>query len=255
MNVFLSHSYDDNQIAQKVRNYLVHHGLGVFDDKNDIATGANLTASINEAINISDAVLFFISKSSDKSQWVQQEMSLAVSNKFKGKDVKLIPIVIDKSAVVPFFLKDYVYLDMSGSSSFESSMGKLLAGITNEQQTSVEQDLTAKLSSIEIEREYLKLKSLEHEELLKFKTRQMYFVSMIVMIVTIVVTSMVFLGWVAKIDYSDFEWVISFFVGAIASMFAAIAYTNKEKPYREKLIHKIDDLHKSLDKMGVEHDK
>lgn len=255
MNVFLSHSRDDNQVAQKVRKYLVHHGISVFDDKNDIATGANLTASISEAINTSDAVLFFISKSSDKSQWVRQEMSLAVSNKFHGKDVKLIPIVVEKNAEIPFFLKDYVYLDISGSSNFESSMNKLLEGLTTEQKTSLEQDLAAKVSNIEIEKEFLKLKSLEHQEDKKFKTRQMFFVSMIVTLISAIVVSFGFLGWVAKIEYSNFKWVIGFLVGAIASMAASILYMRKEMSRKDELIRKIEELHDSLNKMEARNDK
>jgi len=255
MNVFLSHSYDDNKIAQKVRNYLVHHGLGVFDDKSDIATGANLTASINEAINISDAVLFFISKNSDKSRWVQQEMSLAVSNKFKGKDVKLIPILIEKNAEIPFFLKDYVYLDISGSSNFENSMNNLIKGITSKRKTSLEQDLAAKLSNIEIETEFLKLKTLEHQEYEKFKTRQMFFVSAIVTSITALVVSLGFLGWVAKIEHSNFDWVLAFLAGAVASMIGAILYMRKEKPYKDEIIKKIEKLHDSLSKMETHNDK
>lgn len=255
MKVFLSYSSDDHKVAQKVRNFLVHHNVEVFDDKSDIATGANLTASINEAINNSDAVLFFISKSSDKSQWMQQEMSIAVSNKFQGKEIKLIPIVIEKNAEVPFFLKDYVYLDISGTSNFEKAMARLLKGLSSSQNTSIEQDLAAKVLNIEIEKELLKLKSLEHEEYKKFKTRQMFFVSMIVTLISAIVASVGLLGWVAKIDYSNFEWVIAFLAGAIASMTASILYMRKEKPHKDDLIRKIGNLHKSLKKMETHNEK
>lgn len=255
MKVFLSYSYDDYKVAQKVRNYLVDHGIEVFDDKSDIATGANLTASINEAINNSDAVLFFISKRADKSRWMQQEMSFAVSNKFQGKEIKLIPIVIEKNVEVPFFLKDYVYLDISITSNFEEAMARLIEGLSSSQSTSVAQDLAAKILNIEIEKKLLKLKSLEHEEYKKFKTRQMFFVSMIVTLISAIVASVGLLGWVAKIDYSNFEWVIAFLVGAIASMVGSILYMRKEKPHKDELIKKIDDLHQSLKKMEAHNGK
>ena len=255
MKVFLSYSYDDHKVAQKVRNFLVHHDIEVFDDKIDIATGANLTASINKAINNSDAVLFFVSKISDKSQWMQQEMSLAVSNKLQGKEIKLIPIVIERNVDVPFFLKDYVYLDISETSNFEISMGRLLEGLSSVQNTSIEQDLAAKVSNIGIEKELLKLQRLEHEEYKKFKTRQMFFVSMIATLISAIVASVGLLGWVAKIDYSNFEWVIAFLAGAIASMTASILYMRKEKPHKDDLIRKIDDLHESLKKMEPQNGK
>lgn len=255
MRVFLSHSYEDNDIANKVRNYLAHHDMAVFDDKADIATGASLNASISHAISNSDAVLFFISKNSEKSQWVQQEMSLAVSNRLKGKDVKLIPVLLDKSAEIPFFLKDYLYLDISKSNDFDISMKKLMEGIVSVQKTSLKQDLEAKVANIEIEKEILKVKSLEHEEFKKFKTRQMFFVSMIVTLVSAIVVSVGLLGWLAKIEYSNFEWIIAFLVGSMASMLGSILYMKKEKPNKEELNRKIDDLHEMVKKMEARHDR
>lgn len=255
MSVFLSYSFDDHQVVQKVRNYLVHHGIEVFDDKTDISTGENITASINEAINSSDAVLFFVSKNSDKSRWVHQEMSLAVSNKLKGQNVKLIPIVIEKNAELPFFLKDYLSLDISGSSSFDSAMAKLIAGINSGKNTSVEQDLAAKISNIEIERELLKLKSIEHEEHRKFKSRQMFFVSMIATLVSAIVASVGFLGWVAKIEYSNFEWILAFLIGAMASMIGSVLYMKKEEPHKDELLRKIDEIHNSIKNMEAHNDK
>jgi len=255
MRVFLSHSYEDNDIAKKVRNYLAHHDLDVFDDKSDIATGSNLKASINQAISASDAVLFFVSKNSEKSQWVQHEMSLAVNNRLKGKDVKLIPLVLDKNAEIPFFLKDYLYLDMSKSNDFDISMKKLIEGIKSEQKTSAREDLEAKVADIEIEKEFLKLKYMEHEEFKKFKTRQMFFVSMIVTLVSAIIVSIGLLGWVAKIDYSHFEWIIAFLVGSMATMFGSILYMRKERPNKEELNRKIDDLHKMIKELGVRNDQ
>ncbi|KVX03221.1 toll/interleukin-1 receptor domain-containing protein [Shewanella frigidimarina] len=255
MRVFLSHSYEDNDIASKVRNYLAHHDLTVFDDKADIATGASLNASISQAISDSDVVLFFVSKNSEKSQWIQQEMSLAVSNRLKGKDVKLIPIVLDRNAEIPFFLKDYLYLDMSKSKDFDISMKKLVDGIKSNSKTSVKQDLEATVANIEIEKELLKIKSLEHEEFKKFKTRQMFFVSMIVTLVSAIVASVGLLGWLAKVDYSNFEWIIAFLAGAMASMFGSIIYMKKEKPNKNELNKKINDLHEMIKKMEARHDR
>lgn len=255
MRVFLSHSNEDSDIARKVRNYLVHNGLNVFDDKNDITTGSNLTASINKAISSSDAVLFFVSKNSEKSQWVQHEMSLAVSNKLNGKDVKLIPLVLDKNAEIPFFLKDYLYLDISRSKDFESSMAKLIEGIKSEPTTSVREDLDAKVADIEIEKAFLELKSIEHEEFKKFKTRQMFFVSMIVTLVSAIIVSVGLLGWAAKIDYSNFEWIIAFLAGVMASMLGSVLYMRKERPNKEDLNKRIGELHRMIKEMGARNEQ
>ncbi|BFM06941.1 toll/interleukin-1 receptor domain-containing protein [Halioxenophilus aromaticivorans] len=255
MKVFISHTNEDAHIAIKIRNYLVHSDIDVFDDKADISMGSNLASSINEAIDASDAVLFIISRNTDKSRWVHQEMSLAISNKLNGKSVKLIPIVVEKNSEIPFFLKDYLYLDLSRGQDFETGMSRLIEGLRSDKKTSIQQDLEAKVTSIEIEKELLKIKSLEHEEFRKFKSRQMFFIAMIATLVSSVVVSIGLLGWVAKIEYSNFEWIIAFLVGAMASMLGSLLYMRKDRPHKDELVRKIDELHNSLKEMEARHDK
>jgi hypothetical protein len=255
MKVFISHTTEDAQIAKKIRNYLVLKGINVFDDKTDISMGSNLASSINEAISSSDAVLFVISKNTEKSMWVNQEMSLAVNNKLKGKDVKLIPVITERNSEIPFFLKDYVYLDLTRGQNFDSGMLRLIESLASDKKTSIAQDLETKVVNIEIEKELLKLKSLEHEEYKKFRSRQMFFITMIATLVSSIVASVGLLGWVAKIEYSNFEWVLAFLVGAAASMLGSLLYMRKERPNKDELLKKMDELHASLKDMEARHDK
>lgn len=254
MKAFLSYTHDDFGIAQKVRNYLVHHQIEVFDDRNEIATGDSLVASINHAINHSDTFLFFVSHKSEKSLWANQELSIALSKKMKGEKAKLIPIIIDKNAEIPFFLRDYVYLDLTSESNFDSSMSKLLSSISSESKTSYGEDLAAKASNIELEKRLLSIRSIEHAEHQKFKTRQMFIVSMIATLVSAVAASIGLLGWLAKIDYLNFEWLIAFIVGAVASMVGSILYMQKEKPHTKELLRKIEELKESLQQKEAQND-
>lgn len=255
MKVFLSHSHEDDDVAKKVRNYLISHGIHVFDDKVDISTGSNLSANINRAIKESDAVLFFISKNAEKSEWVRQEMSLAVSQKFKGKDVKLIPVILERNAEIPFFLKDYVYLDIAKNQDFDRSMRLLVDGLEAGSSMPIDQEIAAKVEGIEIEKEVIKLKALEYEGYRKFKDRQMFFATTIATLISSVVVSVGFLAWVARIDYSRFEWLIAFSVGAIASMIGSLVYMRKERPNKDALNKKINDLHEVIRKMEARHDR
>ncbi|MFT6835612.1 MAG: hypothetical protein ACJA0H_001652 [Francisellaceae bacterium] len=124
MSIFLSYAYRDNDVIQKVRNHLVHNQIDVFDDRNDIAAGASLIRSINDAIDHSDTLLFFISGNSEKSIWMSQEISLAINKKMNGGEATLIPILLEKNAKTPFFLKDYLYLDLTDESNFDAVMDK-----------------------------------------------------------------------------------------------------------------------------------
>jgi flagellar basal body-associated protein FliL len=255
MKVFLSYSYSDYQIVQNVRNYLIHHGIDVFDQKNDITTGSNLSSTIYDAINRSDAVLFFVSKNAEKSEWVQQEISLAVANKLKGNNVKLIPIIIEENINIPFFLKDYVSLDISKETNFKDAMLRLIKGLQEEKTTSVEEDQAVKITNIQIAKELLKVKSLEHEEYKKFKSRQIFFITLIATIVSSIVASIGLLVWLTNSEHSQFEWIFAFFIGAAASMLGSILYMKKENHNKRDIINKIDELHDLVRKMEANNDK
>ena len=250
MKVFISYTSEDARIAQKIRNYLAHSYIDVFDDKADISMGSNLASSINEAIDASDAVLFIISRNTDKSRWVHQEMSLAISNKLNGKSVKLIPIVVEKNSDIPFFLKDYLYLDMTKGQDFETAMSRLIEGLRSDKKTSIQQDLEAKLTNIEFEIELLESKRFKHEEFRRFKSRQLFFIVMIATLVSSLVASFGLLGWVAKIEYSNFELTImAFLVGAMASMLASLLYMHKERSHKNEMVKKINELNNSLEEI------
>ncbi|HDZ1111610.1 TPA: toll/interleukin-1 receptor domain-containing protein [Klebsiella pneumoniae] len=103
MKVFISYSHADVQMAQRLKNYLLRENIEVLNDKFNVSTGSNVLSSISQAIDNSDAVLFLISKNINKSEWAQQEISLAVTSKLNGRNVKLIPVLIDRHAAIPFF--------------------------------------------------------------------------------------------------------------------------------------------------------
>lgn len=254
MNIFLSYSHEDSEVVDKVRNFLASHEITVFNDRTDIGAGESLTASINQAISNSDAVLFFVSKNSEKSQWIQQEMSLAVSDKLKGRNVKLIPVLLDRSVEVPFFLKDYLYLDMSKPADFNSTMARLISGLKETSKSTAKQDLEAKAINIEIEKEILQLKTLEHEELQKYKTRQLFFVSAIVTLISAVFVSVGLLGWLTESENSNLEWILAFVSGSVASLVGSFLYMKKEAPNKEELnkkVNKIYDLVKNMEERNV----
>lgn len=106
-----------------------------------------MTSYVSEKISTSDAVLFFISKNSEKSAYLQYEMSIAISNRSNGKKVKLIPVLLDRNVDIPFFLKEFVYLDLSDSAKFEESMEKLLHGLDHVDTVSVNEELSGKIHS------------------------------------------------------------------------------------------------------------
>ncbi|MFP1821058.1 toll/interleukin-1 receptor domain-containing protein [Lonsdalea quercina] len=255
MKIFLSYAHNDERIAQRIRNYLTHQDMDMIFVMSEMTTGSNLQSSINDAIANSDAVLFIISKNTEKSEWVSQEISLAIYNKTNGKDIKLIPLRVDKNVEIPFFLKNYIYLDLSDDSDFESAMSKLIMGLYKKKTTSTEEELSIQVERIKLEAKYLKLKELQYEEYKKFKNRQVIFITMISMLLSAVMVSISLVGWLAKIEFSQIQLISALLIAVLSSTSGALLYLRKTKSNTSEIKKKIDELGDAVRKMEARHGK
>ncbi|MFQ1225263.1 toll/interleukin-1 receptor domain-containing protein [Klebsiella pneumoniae] len=255
MKVFISYSHADVQMAQRLKNYLLRENIEVLNDKFNVSTGSNVLSSISQAIDNSDAVLFLISKNINKSEWAQQEISLAVTSKLNGRNVKLIPVLIDRHAAIPFFLKDYIYLDMTEGNDFEYSMSLLMKGLMDKQTTSIEDEQAIKIQKINIDREILRIKNIEYENYKNFKTRQMFLIALTTTLFSAFAVSIGLLGWLVKVEYSQLAWLIAFSTGVLVSMVGASLYIRKEMKNRDETIRKIKEAYDSIKNMESLNDK
>ncbi len=146
---------------------------------------------------------------------------MAVTSKLNGRNIKLIPVLIDKNAAIPFFLKDYIYLDMTEGNDFEYSMSLLMKGLMDKQTTSIEDEQAIKIQKINIDREILRIKNIEYENYKNFKTRQMFLIALTTTLFSAFAVSIGLLGWLVKVEYSQLAWLIAFSTGVLVSMVGA----------------------------------
>ncbi|GKX48654.1 hypothetical protein Pcaca03_35420 [Pectobacterium carotovorum subsp. carotovorum] len=234
---------------------MTHHGVDIDFVMSDMTTGSNLKSSINDAIANSDAVLFIISKNTEKSEWMSQEISLAIYNKTNGKNIRLIPLRVDKNAEIPFFLKSYSYLDLSNNADFESAMSRLVIGLHKKMTTSAEEELSIQAEGIKLEAESLKMKELQYDDYKKFKNRQVIFITMISMLLSAIIVSISLVGWLAKIEFSQIQLILALLMVILISALGAIFYLRKIKYNSHEIIKKIDELSDAVRKMEARHGK
>lgn len=255
MKIFLSYAQDDERIAQRVRNYLTHHGVDMSFVMFDMTTESNLQSSINDAIADSDAVLFIISKNTEKSEWMSKEISLAIYNKANGKNIKLIPLRVDKNAKIPFFLKSYMYLDLSNDVNFESAMSILVMELHKKTTTSAEEELLIQAEKIKVESEYLSIKKLQYDNYKRNKNRQIVFITIISILLSTIIASVSLVGWLTKIEFSQIQLLIVFLIAIVSSTLGVIFYLVKVISTKHVIIKKIDELNEAVRKMEARHDK
>ena len=108
VKVFISHSYDDHEYADELREALAKLQIGGRFDLVETASYDTLFQVIRERLEAADAVIILLSKQALASSWVMVELGAAQA---LGK--KVVPIVLADTDVdkLDFIEKDRTMLD------------------------------------------------------------------------------------------------------------------------------------------------
>ncbi len=116
--VFLSHTWKDKKIARKIAKELTDLGIGVWLDEAEIKIGDSLVQKIREGIDTVEYLIVLLSSASVASEWVKKEVDIAMNQEIEGKQVKVLPILLE-NCDLPGFLKGKFYADLTKKSNFE----------------------------------------------------------------------------------------------------------------------------------------
>jgi len=129
MKIFLCHSSVDKIIVSRLNDDLRTHGFDTWFDS-DIELGSSILDSIQKSLGISKIILFFLSKSSVKSEWVKVEWQTKFSDQIKRRKIIVIPVLLEK-CTIPLLLKDKKYIDFSRNIDYETNLSILLSYLNN----------------------------------------------------------------------------------------------------------------------------
>ena len=127
-SIFLSHNSADKPFTRRVAHRLHKSGVRVWLDEAELRVGDSLIAKLSSAIDEMDFVGAVISNTSVGSQWVEEELRLAMTKEIKTRRVVVLPLLIDDVAL-PLYLKDKKYADFRNAHSFEESFYHLLVAL------------------------------------------------------------------------------------------------------------------------------
>ena len=125
--VFISYAHQDQPVADRLRQALTQRGIKVWNAEG-IPPGDDFFQAVHEQISASDAVLAIITPASSKSDWLERELAIAISRQFNEGRPRIIPVVVDRSARLPFFLRDYQWADLSDATDFNTSIDRISLG-------------------------------------------------------------------------------------------------------------------------------
>ncbi|WP_316213756.1 MULTISPECIES: toll/interleukin-1 receptor domain-containing protein [unclassified Bradyrhizobium] len=120
--VFISYSHKDRKYALQIRDAIsMYAEFDVWIDAEFIDPGKPISQMIMEGIKQSDYYLLLISESSNRSDWVKRELSVAF-DLAKTKHIAFVPFLLEQ-VEIPFEIQGLLYID--GSKSFKAGLDEL----------------------------------------------------------------------------------------------------------------------------------
>jgi uncharacterized protein YjbI with pentapeptide repeats len=96
---FISYSSKDEAFAARLHADLQNEGVRCWFATHDMSIGAKIIDAIDEAIRLKDKVLLILSEDAIASDWVEGEVTTALDEERKRKQVVLFPVRIDDAVM------------------------------------------------------------------------------------------------------------------------------------------------------------
>jgi hypothetical protein len=126
--VFVSHSSKDKPFARRLGNDLKQYGADVWIDECEINIGDSLIEKISQGIMESNYLIVILSSNSVNAAWVKKEVEIALYREINGKNICVLPCLLDNSEL-PIFLQGKLYADFRDKSKYVGSRTKLIKAI------------------------------------------------------------------------------------------------------------------------------
>jgi hypothetical protein len=165
MKIWITYAFEDRAFVKKITEFLLAADIEVLDIENKIQPGDNIIVAIADAIEEAEVILVVVSKSSHERQWFSAEIGLIISEIRKNSQKKIIPILKDRDAIIPPFIDQYAYLDLTEKEAIESQLKKLLSSLKLKRNFESEDKKLYVESELTFSREeMLKLEKIEYEQ-------------------------------------------------------------------------------------------
>lgn len=123
--LFICYSHEDSAFVNKLIFDLKQFGTDIWIDYREIKLGDSLLKIISKAIENTPYFAVILSPDSVKSNWVQKELQIAMTQEVEGEKVKVLPVLY-KKCDIPLFLRDKVYADFTDSKNYIKPLTQIL---------------------------------------------------------------------------------------------------------------------------------
>ncbi|WP_342503850.1 toll/interleukin-1 receptor domain-containing protein [Lysinibacillus sp. FSL L8-0126] len=120
-SIFLSHNSADKPFVRKLAKDLQKEGYYVWVDEAEIKLGDSLIEKIREGIDKVMYVGVILSSNSIEAPWVKKEVDIAMNQEINGKQVKVLPILLE-NVEPPGFLSGKLYADFTTKEAYRKGL-------------------------------------------------------------------------------------------------------------------------------------
>jgi hypothetical protein len=110
MPIFISYSHADKAFVDKLAMKLVENDAHVWVDTWELNVGDSILNRVQEAIQVSSALLIVLSKASVASEWCKKELNAGLMRELDEKKVVVLPVLVE-DCEIPVFLREKMYAD------------------------------------------------------------------------------------------------------------------------------------------------
>jgi hypothetical protein len=113
--IFISYAKEDERTASAVRDALSRAGYRPSAMTADIPPGGRWIAIIFESLNAADTIVLLLSRSAEKSSWVNYETAAAIAATERSRHKRIIPVALGKNVSPSGLLAPYQWVLTSGN--------------------------------------------------------------------------------------------------------------------------------------------
>ena len=124
-SIFLSHSHSDKLFVRRLAHDLRSFGIHVWLDEAELMIGDSLIEEISKAIDSMEYLGVILSSNSVNSRWVKEEVERAMNQQINGKQIKVLPILLE-DCELPWFLEGKLYADFRSPTQYNNALKQIL---------------------------------------------------------------------------------------------------------------------------------
>lgn len=227
MKTWITYSFSDREFVERLKTSLKGSGLEFQDMDHELLPGDNIVDTIYQSISEADIIFVILSKEGVDRKWFSTELGILISEIRNNPSKKIFPVLVDRDVILPPFIDQYQFLDLSDNKNFDLNIERLKKALeqpkkrqllTEERDIQISNVIRSKHEMLEREKEYYDKKNKEKQKIIYLTTLMTVLVTFITLFVFILSNKGIFKLENENLIYTFMLVMIGAFTGAVISL-------------------------------------